>query len=112
VLIAGGFGLFQLRQPGAGGSWTRLDGAAGALIPNALVLDLHYDYTDHVFVVGSLGRGSWTINGPLPALAAVLADSRPASPSGSVTSLPPFRLPPSLAPAQPPRAYVPPLGPR
>jgi hypothetical protein len=111
VLIAGGFGVFQ-RRPGAGSSWTRLDGAR-ALIPNALVLDLHYDYTDNVLVVGSLGRGSWTINGPLPALVAA-GPSSPELPEsgGSVTSLPPFHLPPSLAPAPSPSAYMPPLGAR
>jgi hypothetical protein len=58
VLIAGGFGAFQLRRPGAaGGSWTRLSSG----IPNALVLDLHYDYVDDVLVAGTLGRGAWTL---------------------------------------------------
>ncbi len=59
VLIAGGFGAFQMRRPGAGGaSWTPLSTG----IPNALVQDLHYDYTNDVLVAGSLGRGGWTLS--------------------------------------------------
>jgi hypothetical protein len=59
VLIAGGFGVFEMRRPGAGGtSWTPLSTG----IPNALVLDLHYDYTNNVLVAGSLGRGAWTLS--------------------------------------------------
>jgi hypothetical protein len=58
VLIAGGFGAFQLRRPGAaGGSWTPLSSG----IPNALVVDLHYDYINDVLVAGTLGRGAWTL---------------------------------------------------
>ena len=58
VLIAGGFGAFEMRRPAAaGGSWTPLSSA----IPNALVQDLHYDYTNDVLVAGSLGRGAWTL---------------------------------------------------
>jgi hypothetical protein len=60
VLIAGGFGAFEMRRPGAaGGSWTALSSE----IPNALVLDLHYDYKNNVLVAGTLGRGSWTLTG-------------------------------------------------
>jgi hypothetical protein len=60
VLIAGGFGIFQMRRPGAGGgSWTPLSSG----FPNALVMDLHYDYTDDVLVAGTLGRGAWTLTG-------------------------------------------------
>jgi hypothetical protein len=59
VLIAGGFNTFQMRRPGAGGaSWIPLSSA----LPNALVQDLHYDYTNNVLVAGSLGRGSWTLS--------------------------------------------------
>ena len=59
VLIAGGFGAFEMRRPGAGGAiWTPLSTG----IPNALVQDLHYDYTNDVLVAGSLGRGSWTLS--------------------------------------------------
>lgn len=59
VLIAGGFGAFEMRRPGAGGAiWTPLSTG----IPNALVQDLHYDYSNDVLVAGSLGRGSWTLS--------------------------------------------------
>jgi hypothetical protein len=58
VLIAGGFGAFQMRRPAGGGSiWTPLSTG----IPNALVQDLHYDYGNNVLVTGTLGRGSWTL---------------------------------------------------
>jgi hypothetical protein len=58
VLIAGGFGAFEMRRPGAAGTiWTPLSTG----IPNALVQDLHYDYTSNVLVAGSLGRGAWTL---------------------------------------------------
>ena len=61
VVIGGGFGLFQVAATGT--NWTRLTGLNNNL-PPALVLDLHYDYTDNVLVAGTLGRGSWTIAGP------------------------------------------------
>ncbi len=58
MLIAGGFGAFQMPRPGAGGtSWIPLSTG----IPNALVQDLHYDYTNNVLATGTLGRGSWTL---------------------------------------------------
>jgi hypothetical protein len=60
VLIAGGFGAFQMRRPGAAGTiWTPLSSA----LPNALVLDLHYDYSTNLLVAGTMGRGSWTLTG-------------------------------------------------
>jgi hypothetical protein len=58
VLIAGGFGAFQMPRPGAAGTaWIPISSA----IPNALVLDLNYNYTNNVLVAGTLGRGSWTL---------------------------------------------------
>jgi hypothetical protein len=59
VLIAGGQGgVFQMRRPGAAGaSWTQLSSG----LPDALVFDLHYDYTHNVLVAGTLGRGAWTL---------------------------------------------------
>ena len=33
-------------------------------MPHALVLDVHYDYTDNVLVAGTLGRGAWTLPDP------------------------------------------------
>ena len=35
-------------------------------MPHALVLDVHYDYTDNVLVAGTLGRGAWTLSQPFP----------------------------------------------
>ena len=61
VLIAGGQGgVFQMRRPAAAGaSWTPVSTG----LPNGLVYDLHYDYTDNVLVAGILGRGAWTLTG-------------------------------------------------
>ena len=92
VLIAGGFGAFQMRGPdAAGASWTPLSTG----IPNALVQDLHYDYTNNVLVAGSLGRGAWTLTsffqgggGTGPVATAVGA------PSLSIPRIPPLDLPP------------------
>jgi hypothetical protein len=59
VLIASGFGVFEMRRPAAAGSsWTPI-----LTFPNVLVLDLHYDYTNNVLVAGTLGRGAWTLTG-------------------------------------------------
>jgi len=52
VVIGGGFGLFQVGATGT--TWTRLTGFDDN-VPPALVLDLHYDYTDSVLVAGTLG---------------------------------------------------------
>jgi hypothetical protein len=102
VLIAGGFGAFQMRRPGAaGGSWTLLSSA----IPNALVLDLHYDYTNNVLVAGTLGRGSWTLSsffrGGGGTGAAVASSSAVVSP---MAISPPIPSPPAGLPAPPPAA--------
>jgi hypothetical protein len=58
VLIAGGFGVFQLPGPGSGAQSTRL----GTGLPNALFFDLHYDSASDLLVAGSLGRGVWTLS--------------------------------------------------
>ncbi len=93
VLIAGGFGVFQMPRPGAAGSsWTRLSSE----LPNALVQDLHYEYTDNVLVAGSLGRGTWTLTGFFsgggPGLTArrpgVIARQTVSRPSGNVNNIP------------------------
>jgi len=92
VLIAGGFGAFEMRRPGGGGAiWTPLSTA----IPNALVQDLHYDYANNVLVAGSLGRGAWTLTsffrgGGGTGLAAIAA----AAPSLSTPRIPQLDLPP------------------
>jgi hypothetical protein len=59
VLLAGGFGVFQLPGPGSGAKWTRL----GTALPNALVFDLHYYSARDLLLAGSLGRGAWTLSG-------------------------------------------------
>jgi len=37
--------------------WMRL----GKALPNAVVMDLHYDATDDLLLAGTLGRGAWTL---------------------------------------------------
>jgi hypothetical protein len=62
VLIVGAQGgVFEMPHPGQETpNWTVL----GDGLPHALVLDLHYDYTDNLLVVGTLGRGAWILNNP------------------------------------------------
>jgi hypothetical protein len=109
VVIGGGFGLFQVGATGT--TWTRLTGL-NDILPPALVLDLHYDYTDNVLVAGTLGRGSWTIAGPFSGSteAGLIARSkalpRPSRPVSS--SLLPLR---HLPPAPPPSAVPPSTAP-
>ena len=58
VLIVGGTGIFQLRRPGAAGTtWTPLSSG----LANGLVYDIHYDYSDDVLALSTLGRGAWTL---------------------------------------------------
>jgi hypothetical protein len=103
VVIAGGFGVFQL--PATGTTWTALTGLDNNL-PPALVLDLHYDYTDSVLVAGTLGRGSWTIAGPFTATpdSSIARSKKVLRPSSPVSS--PLLL--HLPPAPPPTANAPP----
>jgi hypothetical protein len=62
VLVAGGLnGVFQVPAPGVGHTWSRL----GSNLPNALVQDLHYYASDNLLLVGTLGRGAWTLADPL-----------------------------------------------
>jgi photosystem II stability/assembly factor-like uncharacterized protein len=62
VLIVGAQGgVFAMVGPGqVGARWAAL----GDGLPHALVLDLHYDYTDNVLVAGTLGRGAWALSNP------------------------------------------------
>jgi hypothetical protein len=62
VLIVGAQGgVFEMVRPEqAGGRWMVL----GDGLPHALVLDVHYDYTDNMLVTGTLGRGAWTLADP------------------------------------------------
>jgi predicted DNA-binding transcriptional regulator AlpA len=102
-IFGGGFGVFQL--PATGTTWTRLTGLNDNL-PPALVLDLHYDYSDSVLAAGTLGRGSWTIAGPFTTGTDKFASSKKVPrPNGPVSSLPLLR---HLPPAPPPSANVPP----
>jgi hypothetical protein len=98
VLVAGGFGVFELRSPGSGSKWARL----GSGMPNALVLDLHYDQTNDLLLAGSLGRGAWTLPGFLKGGAAPVAVA--ANAAAPAAAPPPYRLsvplfPPVRAPA-------------
>jgi hypothetical protein len=65
VLMVGNMGgVFAMSHPGTpGATWTVL----GKGLPHVLALDLHYDYTNNVLVVGTLGRGAWTLNHPFSA---------------------------------------------
>jgi hypothetical protein len=75
TLFAGGFGIFALTNPSTdSGTWAPVTDEAGASIPPALALDLHFDYTNGL-VAGTLGRGAWI----LPADAFATASSATAS---------------------------------
>jgi hypothetical protein len=73
VLIVGGLGgVFQLCAPGTPGAlWSRL----GSNLPHGLVLDLRYNYKANVLVAGILGRGAWTLAGPLTGAASATWES-------------------------------------
>jgi hypothetical protein len=106
VVIGGGFGVFQL--PATGKTWTALTGLNNNL-PPALVLDLHYDYTDSVLVAGTLGRGSWTIAGPFTTGpdSSIARSKKVPRPIGSVGRLPLLHLPPAPPPSAAPPPTVP-----
>lgn len=57
VLVGGQAGVYRTLNPGPGAVWTEFGGA----LPNALVSDLRYDARDDVLLVGTRGRGAWTI---------------------------------------------------
>jgi len=64
ILVGGLGGVF--RAIGHSGTWTEF----GAGLPNALVTDIDYDKTDgDVLLVGTLGRGAWTIESASETLA-------------------------------------------
>jgi hypothetical protein len=113
VLIAGGFGAFQLRNP-AGRveeGWQEIIDEPSRAIPNALIQDLHYDQANNVLVAGTLGRGSWTISrfirGGFDAIAGDPPVSQPGATvsqtavsqlSGDVNSVPVLGLPAEMRP--------------
>ena len=57
LLAAGNGGVFRMVAT-ALGVWAEI----GAGLPNAPVMDLHYDAVDDVLAAGTLGRGAWTID--------------------------------------------------
>jgi len=100
VVIAGGFGVFQLRNSGPTAVWSAL----GTGFPHALFGDLAYDQRNDVLLGGSMGRGAWTLTGFFtgkgPAVASrplIAAPSQPRAPYG-------YRPPPLPAVAVPARA--------
>jgi hypothetical protein len=59
VLLAGGrLGVYRAVNPSAGSLWAEF----GGNLPNAPVNDIRYDATDDVLLVGTFGRGAWTID--------------------------------------------------
>ena len=101
VLVAGGFGIFELRGPGSGRTWARL----GSSIPNALFLDLHYDNRNDLLLAGSLGRGAWTLPGflkggaaPVAAATGAVLAAAPAPYKLSFPLIPPVRAAPARQP--------------
>jgi hypothetical protein len=59
VLVGGQGGVYRTLNPEAGAAamWTEF----GNTLPNALASDLRYDRRDDVLLVGTRGRGAWTI---------------------------------------------------
>jgi hypothetical protein len=106
VLLAGGFGVFHLRNPSSSsGHWTRLTGGGDGddRISNALVLDLHVDYTRNVLAAGTLGRGAWLFGdedviGEIASRAVPSASSIAAASSTAAKPILPPAPPPSVNP--------------
>ena len=59
LLVGGGLGVYRAAIPTSGQPviWTEL----GQGLPNALVVDMIFDSDDDRLIVGTLGRGAWTI---------------------------------------------------
>jgi len=103
VLMAGTMnGVFQMRSPApgqTGADWSRL----GEGLPHALAYDIHYDYTDHVLVAGTLGRGAWLLNNPFSQPQRVEARSPTQGRRANVAPVKPLILSPSPPLATPRR---------
>ena len=56
VLVGTNLGVFA-SATNAIGTWNKL----GSLFPNALAFDMDYDTTDDILVVGTMGRGAWSL---------------------------------------------------
>ena len=67
LIVGTDHGAYRMYRPGTGmAPW-----AQTGTLPNTLLFDTHYDYTNDVLVAGMLGRGGWTLGGyfannPLP----------------------------------------------
>jgi hypothetical protein len=113
ILIAGGFGAFQLRNPAeAEEDWEEIVDEPSREISNALLQDLHYDSTDNVLVAGTLGRGAWTVSrffrgGESDAVARIATGGQT---SASLNTPPVLNLPRDPRPAPAPVAS--PVAPR
>jgi hypothetical protein len=57
ILLSGAGGVYRTLNPGPGATWTEF----GGNIPNVIATDLVYDAADDVLVVGTYGRGAWTL---------------------------------------------------
>jgi hypothetical protein len=79
--LGGVFEMVHPDQPGA--QWALL----GDGLPHTYPAEIHYDYTDHVLVAGTLGRGAWTLDNPFAA-GSVAPASEPAvgSPSSGIAT--------------------------
>jgi hypothetical protein len=67
VLVGGQGGLYRALNPTQVGAhvWTEF----GEGMPNVLVTDLLYNAADNVLIVGTFGRGAWSISNPTANLA-------------------------------------------
>lgn len=58
ALVVGGIGGLYATDAMSPGRWIRV----GDGLPNAVVMDLHYDASDDLLLAGTLGRGAWTLH--------------------------------------------------
>jgi len=79
LLVGTNAGVFVSFSNSGFTSWNKL----GTGLPSAPAWDLHYDVSDDVLVVGTLGRGAWTMTNlkDLARLTADLAISKTAAPN-------------------------------
>lgn len=78
LLVGAAQGVFATVEP-FGGCWFEL----GEGLPNTLVYDMDYDRGDDRLLVGTLGRGAWTLDG----VALLVAPVTLTSPNGGETLL-------------------------
>ncbi|MBO0725324.1 MAG: DUF11 domain-containing protein, partial [Blastocatellia bacterium] len=78
LLVGANAGVFVSYSASGFTRWDKL----GTGLPNAPVMDLHYDVADDVLLAGTLGRGAWTITNlrDLTRLTADLAISKTGGP--------------------------------